>query len=163
MATVTRKKDAKIANKFSIEVQNRQRRIPIVPSRIIHITRQILDLMHVRSAALSLVFVTDRKIRALNKAYLNRDHTTDVLAFDLSEDAVSYSKKKQISRLEGEIIISATTAAKNAVHFDSTPFGELVLYIVHGILHLLGYDDHDLREKQKMKKKQEDIVRKLDI
>ena len=94
---------------------------------------------------------------------MNRDHTTDVLAFDLSDDTVSYSGKKRIFHLEGEIIISATTAVRNAARFDSTPYNELILYVVHGILHLLGYDDHDPKEKKRMQKKQQDIVKRLDI
>ena len=158
-----RKTPTKNVNKFLVEVQNQQKRIPIVPSRIVRIAQQTLSLMNVRSAVLSLVFVTDRKIKSLNKTFLNRDHTTDVLAFDLSNDTVSYSGKKRISRLEGEIIISATTAVRNAGRFDSTPYDELILYVVHGVLHLLGYDDHDPKEEKRMQKKQRDIVKRLDI
>jgi len=76
---------------------------------------------------------------------LKRNHPTDVLAFDLRDDGLCIRKKgeKRNSRsLEGEIIVSATTACRNARLYKNSLQKEVMLYVVHGILHLLGYDDH---------------------
>jgi len=79
----------------------------------------------------------------LNQQFLAEDCPTDVLAFDLSSDGSSYRRGRgRVKVIDGEIIISATTAVRNARTFKTTPVGEIRLYVIHGILHLLGYDDH---------------------
>lgn len=100
-------------------------------------------------AQLSAVFVTDRKIRSLNKEFLQRDCSTDVLAFDYTV---------QHHKLDGEIVISATTAYKNARKFGTSSYEELILYVVHGILHLLGYDDHRAKDTKKMRAREKKLM-----
>jgi probable rRNA maturation factor len=60
--------------------------------------------------------------------------------------------------LQGEIIISTVTAAANARRFATTAFYEIVLYIAHGILHLLGYDDHGPDARRRMRDKEREIM-----
>ena len=102
-----------------------------------------------------IVFVTDSQIKSLNKKFLKRRYTTDVLAFDLSSKE-SPARRKNI---EGEIIISADTAIKNARIFQTSPHRELVLYIIHGILHLLGFDDHRPTDVKQMRKKEIELMK----
>ena len=114
--------------------------------------------MNVAQAQLSVVFVTDRKIKLLNKAFLGHDKTTDVISFDLTDDTLSRSKKKNIKRIEGEIIVSAVTAFNNAKIYKTSPYQELVLYVIHGILHLLGYDDHSTADIKRIRKKEKELM-----
>ena len=106
---------------------------------------------------MSLAFVSDRMIRSLNRRFLKRNHVTDVLAFDYRE------KGKQTRRLEGEMIISTDTAVRQARKFGTDVKQELVLYIIHGILHLLGYDDHSSKDIKKMRKKEQEIIKKITV
>ena len=107
-------------------------------------------------AELSFVFLTDRKIKALNKRYKNEDRPTDVLSFDLSADRV-----RRNSPLMGEIIISIDKARKNSKIFATGFEEEFVLYIIHGILHLSGYDDESSKERARMESKQREILKVL--
>jgi len=103
--------------------------------------------------------VTGRKIKALNKKYLHRDYSTDVLAFDLSQDFTPKGKKnKRIKIITGEVIISADTALKNSVLYRTTPKEEIMLYVIHGILHLLGHDDSSRKGKHLMRLKEQKIL-----
>jgi probable rRNA maturation factor len=104
---------------------------------------------------LSLAFVSDRTIRSLNRRFLKRNHVTDVLAFDYRE------KGKRAKRLEGEVIISTDTAVRQARKFGTGVKQELTLYIIHGILHLLGYDDHRPKDIKRMRAKEQKILKTL--
>jgi probable rRNA maturation factor len=133
----------------TVEIINQQKKIPLNPARIVKIVRKIFKHEHVHKAQLSVVFVTDRKIRSLNKEFLQQDCSTDVLAFDYTA---------QHPRLDGEIVISATTAYKNARRFGTSSYEELILYVVHGILHLLGYDDHGAKDIKKMRAREKKLM-----
>ncbi|MDP3143006.1 MAG: rRNA maturation RNase YbeY [Candidatus Omnitrophota bacterium] len=102
---------------------------------------------------LSLVFVTDRTIKLLNQRFLSKNQPTDVLAFDFSKG--QFKSRKAIF---AEIIISTDTAQRNAKAFK-TNFGyELTLYLAHGILHLLGFDDHDRKKIKAMRSKESQLL-----
>ena len=137
--------------KTEITIKDLQKRISVKPSQIARAARRILRHEGVRHAELSVVFVTDRKIRSLNKKYLKKDHTTDVLAFDLRE-------KPAPKTIAGEIIISAETAVRNARAFKTSIKKELILYVAHGILHLVGFDDHSRKDEQRMRRKEEKLL-----
>lgn len=83
---------------------------------------------------LSVAVVTNERIHDLNRRYLEHDYVTDVLAFPLSEGD---------EEIEGEVVVSAERAIEEAAIRGVDPHAELMLYVVHGILHLLGHDDHD--------------------
>ncbi len=105
------------------------------------------------------MFVTNCGIRILNKKFLGHDYATDVLAFDLTDGEISRQRgRKKFCQIEGEIIISAMKASENARKFETSPQEELVLYVVHGILHLLGYDDHRQSDIKRMRKKEQEVM-----
>lgn len=144
-----------------IEVQNLQKQIPLRPSRITHLVRNVLVREGVQTAVLSIAVVTDGRIRALNKTFLRRDRTTDVLAFDFKEDTPARACRNTAGRtthLEGEIVVSATTAVKNAKRYGVPSYSELMLYVIHGLLHLLGYDDHASRDRGRMRRKERELM-----
>lgn len=85
-------------------------------------------------ASISIAIVDDAKIHALNRRFLQHDYPTDVLSFVLERDE---------DRLDGEVIVSADYAARSAPDYGWSAVDELLLYVIHGMLHLVGYDDQD--------------------
>jgi len=88
---------------------------------------------------LSIVFVGAKRMRAVNLKYLKHDHATDVLTFDLDENL-------------SEIIICPQIAHINAKEHRNSTQKEIILYVIHGILHLAGYDDHSPQDILQMRK-----------
>jgi probable rRNA maturation factor len=98
----------------------------------------------IRRANVSIVVVDDRTIHRLNRRFLNHDEPTDVITFSLEEG----------DSVDGEIITSADTAAAAAKRFGWTMADELLLYAVHGALHLAGYDDQAPTQRRKMRSRE---------
>jgi len=94
-------------------------------------------------ASLAVVVVTDDAIAALHAQYLGIDEPTDCLSFPLAESADDPEL--------GEVYASADTAARVAAERGHSLDAELLLYAVHGALHLLGYDDHDEADLARMR------------
>ncbi len=139
----------------TIEIKNQQKRIPLKSSSTIKIVQKILKHQGVRQADLSVAFVTDRKMQALNKKFLQHDHPTDVLSFDWQPPKAARVK---VRKIEGEIIVSAVTAYNNAKRFKTSPYREVILCVVHGLLHLLGYDDRASGERKTMRAKEKELM-----
>ena len=89
----------------------------------------------IRDAAVTIAFVDNAHIHRLNKQFLNHDEPTDVLTFPYSSPGAK--------RLEGEIVIGMEIARENAGDRDHDVKLELMLYTIHGCLHLCGYTDGD--------------------
>lgn len=117
---------------IQVAVANEQMDYPIDESLIRRAVTHVLRTHDYRSATISVAVVDNPKIHELNKQFLNHDYPTDVLSFLLDEDQEA---------LDGEVIVSAEMAASEAARFDWTPTAELLLYVIHGTLHLVGYDD----------------------
>lgn len=143
---------------MDITISDYQKKLRLNASRARHLVKLILKHLNIQRATLTLVFVSRQKMRALNKNYLKRNHETDVLAFDLRDDAGRSRKQKEIM---GDIVISTDAAVKNARIFGMPVHTELVLYITHGILHLSGYDDHAPGDLKKMRQKEQEILSRL--
>lgn len=122
----------------------------------------------IKCGELSVVFLTDRKMRMLNCKALGHDHVTDVVTFNLlireNRDTLGFQKRKpNVSRfshqlLDGEIYVCPAEARRNAARFDETFERELLRYVAHGILHLLGYDDVTDIERDIMHKKEDHLL-----
>lgn len=97
-----------------------------------------------RKRSINILFLDDKGIRRLNRKFKNRRAATDVLAFET-----------------GDIAISVDTAGKNAKRFGTGISDELKLYIIHGILHLSGYDDTLSGDRKKMRKKEKELLDKI--
>jgi probable rRNA maturation factor len=100
---------------------------------------------------LELVFLDNKAIRALNRRYIRRDTPTDVISFSL-KDGGSFT---------GIIYISLDEALKNSRIFHTGLQEEAVLYIIHGILHLFGYNDTRPIDKRRMSNKEKGILKLL--
>jgi len=97
----------------------------------------------------------------LNKHFLKRDWATDVLAFDLKETERESADGPAAPGLDGEIVVSSTTAVRQSRLYGFSPYQELILYVVHGILHLSGYDDHPSSAKRSMRRKEQEVMQHL--
>ncbi len=95
---------------------------------------QVLTASGVRAGEISIAIVTDERMHELNRQYLAHDYPTDVLSFVLDRD-------EPAGRLDGEIIVSGDFAAREAERYGWTTDDELLLYVIHGCLHLAGHDD----------------------
>ena len=94
---------------------------------------------------LSYVYCSDLKLLEINKQYLSHDYFTDIITFDLSGHD---------SSIEGEIYISVERVLDNAKRFESKKELELSRVHVHGLLHLLGYNDHSDSDREMMRNKE---------
>lgn len=119
-----------------IYIENRQRRQPIRVTRLRKVAQTILSASGCPEGELSVLIVDDEEIRQLNRDYLQRDHPTNVISFPMQEGEGSGIQPG----LLGDVVISADTAARDAAE-AAIPFeSELHFLLLHGILHLLGYD-----------------------
>ncbi|MFH1574186.1 MAG: rRNA maturation RNase YbeY [Acidobacteriota bacterium] len=113
---------------------------------------QVLDALAAPPAGLSVAFVGSRAIRSLNRSYRGRDSATDVLSFDYA-DATGVT-----DALRGEIVICPAAAWDQAGRWRTTPEREVRRLLVHGILHLLGFD-HE-RDRGEMLRLQRRLLRR---
>jgi probable rRNA maturation factor len=97
---------------------------------------------------LSVAVVDDAAIHEMNRRFLDHDWPTDVIAFPLSEG-------------EGEVVVSAERALLEAREREVEPVAELLLYVVHGILHLTGHDDHEPDDAARMHGRSLELLRSV--
>jgi probable rRNA maturation factor len=107
------------------------------------------ELFPNRSLEIAVYYVESNEMAAMNEKFLSHAGPTDVITFDYSNDEI----------VHGEIIICPEEALKQAREFGSTPQMELVRYLVHGLLHLRGYDDRQAAKRLKMKRAEDKWVR----
>lgn len=115
----------------------------------------VLDACHVPPGkGINIMCVDDECIRSFNTQYLDRDSATDVISFPIDNEPALPEEDTSI----GDIIISVETchryAEENGIDFTE----ELIRYIIHGILHCLGYEDTDVESKKIMEAQQEKLV-----
>ena len=132
---------------------DQQRHLKVNKRNLNVMLRSVLREMGYGSISLSIALVDDKQIQQLNQQYLNRDEPTDVLAFPLA-DSTDAGKEN----LLGEVVVSTEQALSEARRRDYSPHQELALYCVHGLLHLLGYDDTTVKKRRAMEQKQVEIL-----
>lgn len=113
------------------------------------------------SGQATLVITTDEGIQDLNRAYRDVDAPTDVLSFGAQEEGGEFVAAPEASAYLGDVIVSYPRAAAQAAEQGHSVEQELNLLVVHGILHLLGYDHAEEEEKAAMWATQDAILRGL--
>ena len=141
--------------RFQIEIANNQQR-PVETETLERAIQLVLEHSEFTDASISLAIVDDETIHDLNRQYLEHDYPTDVLSFPLERDFSS-------GQLNGEIIVSADTAFVNAEEYQWPYEHELLLYVVHGALHLVGYDDKTHEDCEKMREAETSILAQFSI
>ena len=137
-----------------IEITNEQNRPNIDTRRLRGAIEEVLKGEGIGEGEISVAVVDDPTIHALNRHWLNHDEPTDVLSFVL-EEGEGYR--------EGEIIVSADTACSRADEFGWSAEAELLLYLIHGALHLAGYDDKEPAARARMRKRERFYLAKLGV
>ncbi len=115
--------------------------------------RHVLETESIESAQIGLAIVDDATIHDLNRRFLGHDYPTDVITFPMPGDN---------GQLEGEIAVSIDTARRQAARLDCPLGDELLLYVVHGALHLVGYDDTTDEVRQRMREKEREVLAHFD-
>lgn len=136
-----------------IQIKNLQKIKRINLSDLKKKIKKILDYTGLSKKEISFVFCDNKLIKKINKDYLRKEYPTDVITFPLED---IYFKDSL-----GEIIISVEEAAKNAEIYKKDFGVELLLYVIHGILHLTGYNDTTKKEREKMREKEEGLLNRI--
>ena len=100
--------------------------------------------------SLSVVLTDHQTVTGLNKTHLSRTYHTDVLAFDLRDNGSA----SQTTSIDGEIYVDLDSATERAPEFESTFESEVIRYVIHGLLHLMGYSDQDDEAREKMRQRE---------
>lgn len=131
-----------------IVVRNANKRFKLNEYLVKEIVVEILRILKKkREIDLEVVFLSDKEIQGVNKKYKHSDRPTDVLSFDLGSC--------------GQILISSDAALRNSGIFNTPLEEEIILYVIHGILHLFGYNDETAVQKKKMSRKENFILKRL--
>ncbi len=108
------------------------------------------------------MFTDDKFIKSLNNKYRGIDKPTDVLSFSLKEGAVK-SPEVESDKLLGDIIISVETAQRQADTLNHSIEKELTVLLIHGLLHLTGYDHEKDKDYKTMREIESEILKKYDL
>jgi probable rRNA maturation factor len=138
-----------------IAIASPQEIVAIDRGRMREIVRTVLDGEKVADAEISLAFVDNATIHALNKRYLDHDEPTDVLSFPLSEP--------NAKRLAGELVIGVEVGLAQAHERGHDVQVELGLYVIHGLLHLCGYGDKTEAAAHRMRQRERHYLTTLDL
>ncbi|MCA9019051.1 MAG: rRNA maturation RNase YbeY [Planctomycetaceae bacterium] len=148
-------------DQFQIEIQNSQTQLEIDEQQLKTAISFLLQSEQVSLAEISLAIVDNPTIRQLNQQYLEHDYDTDVLSFLLDCDTAMDSTKTELRgagrQIEGEIIVSAEMAVAMSAEYHWPAEQELLLYVIHGLLHLCGYDDLTEEELRIMRQREQQI------
>jgi probable rRNA maturation factor len=155
---------------YDIAIANEQTLLDVDEEHLRAAASRVLAAEEIRGATVSIAIVDDASLRELNRRHLNHDYETDVLSFllecelegDVLESDTSPPRGRG-KRIEGEVIASAEMAIKRAAEFHWRPIDELTYYVVHGLLHLAGYDDLTDDERTLMRARERAILESLNL
>ncbi len=133
-----------------IDVSNRQKSLWVSASRLRRLVEFVAAAERRGIDAVDVAIVDADEIASLNRRYLGKDRETDVLSFDLSE-----AGSRGVS---AQVIVCGDVAADEGPRHGLSAEDELMLYVIHGLLHLMGYDDADAEQAERMKTRQEQIL-----
>ena len=138
-----------------ISVHSPQETVPVDKGRVREIARTVLEGEDVKDYEISLAFVDNTTIHRLNKQYLDHDEPTDVLSFPYSAG--------NAKKLEGELVVGVEVAQEQATERGHDVQAELALYVVHGLLHLCGYDDKSAGAEKEMRERERHYLKLLGL
>lgn len=156
---------------YQIAIANRQRSVSLDLRQLRHVAERTLQIEQVRAVDLSIALVNDDEIWRVNKQFLNHDYPTDVISFLLDSSRPEFcdsSRQRSQPRgagksLCGEIVIGTEYAQRLAAEYGWPVRNEVNLYLVHGLLHLCGYDDLSPTEKRIMRRRETAILHRCGI
>ncbi len=153
-------KNRQRASRIKINIKNLQKKILINPAAAEKVKKAVLETCaskkKTREYEITICLVKDNRIKELNLLYMGKCVPTDVLSFDITMPNSRYEKT-----IFADIVVSTDTAVSNAVIFKTAPADEMLLYVIHGVLHILGYNDSTKKERAIMRKKEISILTKV--
>jgi len=135
----------------AVQIAKEFKNIDVCLPSLEKLVRAICRRFKLSKATISIAIVDDAQIRKVNKQFLNCDSTTDCLSFDLSDDDTNSPKSF-------ELLVNAEKAVEEANLRGHSSEAELALYITHGLLHNLGFDDSQQDQLQKMHDTEDEIL-----
>ncbi len=153
---------------FQIAIANSQKTLPLDRGAIRRAVSTTLKMEGVAEATISIAVVDDETIHRLNRDFLKHDFATDVISFLLdgtegTSDPRAAQQRGAGKSLNGEIVLSADTAQREAAAIGWPAADEMTLYIVHGLLHLCGFDDLTKSELPIMRRRERDVLEALGL
>lgn len=146
-----------------LAVRNRQRERRVSAVQLRQLLRVILgDCLQLKQVELGVTLVAAPEMARLNWDFLQHEGATDIITFDHSE--AQWSRREppgEIRSVYGELWICVTEAVQQAKRFRVPWPQELTRYVIHGVLHLLGYDDHRPAARRAMKRVEERLLRRV--
>jgi probable rRNA maturation factor len=138
-----------------ISITNRQKTWKIDLRRVRRNLKRLQKNLNCENAEISLLLVDDEQIREINRTYMKRDQPTNVISFAMTEGEFGYINPQTI----GDIIISVETAFRDAAAANIDYMDELEFLLIHGLLHLLGYNHEETStdEAEKMKAREREL------
>lgn len=138
-----------------ISIATPQEIVAIDRGRMREVSRTVLTGEDIADYEISLAFVDNPTIHTLNKRYLDHDEPTDVLSFPLSDPSAK--------KLAGELVIGVEVAKERAEELGHPVDAELALYVIHGLLHLCGYDDKSDKAERQMRERERHYLQTLGL
>lgn len=156
-----------IQGSYRVTVSNEQRSLKLDKRKLIEAVRTVLRDESVTEAEISIALLDDESIHRVNLEFLNHNYPPDVLSFVLEEsggDTDGSGRRRGAGKiLQGEILIGVEEAMRVAARYDWPAEHEVLLYLVHGLLHLCGYDDLTSSEKRIMRRREKELLGTWDL
>lgn len=143
---------------IDVTVTDRQRIVRIAGPWLERLARRVLAREDVEAAEIGILLVDDRRIAALHGRWLGDPTPTDVITFDLTESDAAVD-----GPLRGDVVVSVETARRVGRDFGWTPRLEVAYYVVHGLLHLTGYDDRTPVRRRAMRARERSVMRAVGL
>ncbi len=134
---------------ITVHITKNSKNIKIQPSTLRKLVGDVCSRFNLSNATISIAIVDNAEIRKINKKFLNRNRITDCISFDLSD-----CKNKSF-----ELVVNGEKALEQAKSRGHSSQAELALYIIHSLLHNLGFDDSKISQAKKMRDTENEILR----
>jgi probable rRNA maturation factor len=135
-----------------VQITNRLEKLPAEAPKLKKLVRTVCRQFGISRARISIGIVGDREISELNQRFLNHEGTTDCLSFDLSDEMEPEGRKVF------DLIVNGALALREAARRGHDAQAELALYITHGLLHDLGFDDATAAQARRMHRTEDEIL-----
>lgn len=156
---------------FLIEIADRQRHVAVDHGAVRDLATRLLRDAGVADAEISVALVDHAVLRPLNVRDLGHDYETDVLSYRLDDGGGTFATGFGGVRLEGEVVVDCETAAEAVARWEAgggagngwNAAGEVLLYVTHGLLHVVGYDDATDEERTAMRAREAALLGTLGL
>jgi probable rRNA maturation factor len=139
----------------TVQISKHFRDVPADTARLEELAATVCARFGISKAAVSIGIVDDAEIRSLNRRFLNHDRPTDCLSFDLSDE------RDRDGQRVFELVVNGQMAAREAVRRGHAGEAELALYVTHGLLHQLGFDDRTPEQAGRMHETEDEILQHM--